>query len=112
MYNILHILLYFNNFAKNRTTMQTGTRKIQTAFRLDEELVGRLKLLARREKKSLNRIVEEQLERLAPAEPQWPKIIFPVEIRPEIKALMLPHTPTKEEMEHDERLNFILNRGL
>lgn len=108
----MQILLYLYIFAENRTQMQTNSRKIQTAFRLNEELVGRLKLLARRENKSLNRLVEEQLERLAPAEPQWPKIIFPVEIRPEIKALMLPHAPTKEEMEHDERLNFILNRGL
>lgn len=109
MYNILHILLYFNNFAKNRTTMQTGTRKIQTAFRLNEELVGRLKLLARREKKSLNRLVEEQLERLAPAEPQWPKIKFPIERDKFFENWQLPPIPP-EDIETDERLAYILSK--
>lgn len=109
MYNILHILLYFNNFAKNRTTMQTGTRKIQTAFRLDEGLVGRLKLLARREKKSLNRLVEEQLERLAPAEPQWPKIKFPIKRDKFFENWQLPPIPP-EDIETDERLAYILSK--
>ncbi len=36
-------------------TMNTATpRKIQTAFRLDANLVSRLKLKAKQEKKSLN----------------------------------------------------------
>ena len=109
MYNILHILLYFNNFAKNRTTMQTGTRKIQTAFRLDEGLVGRLKLRARRENKSLNRLVEEQLERLAPAEPQWPKIKFPIKRDKFFENWQLPPIPP-EDIETDERLAYILSK--
>lgn len=106
---MLQILLYFNNFAKNRTTMQTGTRKIQTAFRLNEELVGRLKLLARREKKSLNRLVEEQLERLAPAEPQWPEVKFPIKRDKFFENWQLPPIPP-EDIEADERLVYILSK--
>ena len=109
MYNILQILLYLYIFAENRTQMQTSTRKIQTAFRLNEELVGRLKLLARREKKSLNRLVEEQLERLAPAEPQWPKIKFPIKRDKFFENWQLPPIPP-EDIEADERLAYILSK--
>ena len=106
---MLQILLYLYIFAENRTQMQTSTRKIQTAFRLNEELVGRLKLLARREKKSLNRLVEEQLERLAPAEPQWPKIKFPIERDKFFENWQLPPIPP-EDIEADERLAYILSK--
>ena len=105
----MQILLYLYIFAENRTQMQTSTRKIQTAFRLNEELVGRLKLLARREKKSLNRLVEEQLERLAPAEPQWPKIKFPIKRDKFFENWQLPPIPP-EDIEADERLAYILSK--
>ena len=106
---MLQILLYLYIFAENRTQMQTNSRKIQTAFRLNEELVGRLKLLARRENKSLNRLVEEQLERLAPAEPQWPKIKFPIERDKFFENWQLPPIPP-EDIEADERLAYILSK--
>ena len=61
--------------------MQTSTR-IQTAFRLDRNLVSRLKLKARRENKSLNKLVEEALMKTAPAELEWPKVEFPLKPSP------------------------------
>ncbi|MBO6170192.1 MAG: toxin-antitoxin system HicB family antitoxin [Bacteroidales bacterium] len=92
--------------------MYTSTRKIQTAFRLDEGLVARLKLKAKQKDVSLNRLVEEMLEKVAPAEPEWPKIEFPAAIRPEIKALAFNNGPTKEDINNDERLAYILSKGL
>lgn len=90
--------------------MYTAPRKIQTAFRLDEGLVSRLKLKARREKKSLNKLVEENLERLAPAEPEWPKVHFPIEIDPVFKKWELTKPITQEDLDADERLAYILSK--
>ena len=70
--------------------MQTTERKVQTAFRLSESLVMRLKLRAKREERSVNSLVEEALEKHFPAELIWPKIVGPVEISPEVLALRLP----------------------
>ena len=49
--------------------MQTATVKVQTAFRLDSELLRRLKVLAKRENRSLNNYVETVLMDVAYDEP-------------------------------------------
>ena len=90
--------------------MQTTSRKIQTAFRLDEMLISRLKLKALKERKSLNRLVEESLERVAPAEPEWPRIKFPIEPDPVLAALKFNVNFTPEEIAADERLAYILRK--
>ena len=85
--------------------MQTTTRKIQTAFRIDENLLKRAKLRAKQDKRSLNSMVEEALEKMCP-ELEWPKIKIPDEIRSEILALRLPgkFPFTDEEIAADDRL--------
>ena len=87
-------------------TMQTVSRKVQTAFRLDEGLLRRAKLRAKREKRSLNSMVEEALEKMCPAELEWPKIKIPKEVSPEIRALAFPEdfAFTEEEIAADDRL--------
>jgi hypothetical protein len=95
-------------------TMNTATpRKIQTAFRLDANLVSRLKLKAKREKKSLNHLVEEHLEKIAPDEDGlvWPRIKFPIEPNPKWKDLTMDIHITKEDLEKDDRLAYILSKG-
>lgn len=95
-------------------TMNTATpRKIQTAFRLDANLVSRLKLKAKQEKKSLNHLVEEQLEKIAPDEDGlvWPRIKFPLEPNPKWKDLTMDIHITKEDLEKDDRLAYILSKG-
>lgn len=92
--------------------MQTRTRKIQTAFRLDPALVSRLKLKARRENKSLNHFVEEQLEKVAPEnELVWPKVKFPIQPHPGWIDMTTDIHFTKEDLEQDERLAYILSKG-
>ena len=95
--------------------MNTATpRKIQTAFRLDANLVARLKLKAKQEKKSLNRLVEDHLGKIAPDEDGlvWPKIKFPIEPNPKWKDLMMTDIHfTKEDLEKDERLAYLLSKG-
>jgi len=85
--------------------MQTSTRKIQTAFRIDENLLRRAKLKAKREDRSLNSLVEEALERMVPSELEWPKVKISEEIKPEILAMQLgPLHFTEEEIAADDRL--------
>lgn len=90
--------------------MPSAPRKIQTAFRLDEGLLRRAKLRAKREKRSLNSMVEEALEKMCPAELEWPKIKIPKEVSPEIRALAFPRDFTPEEIAEDERLAYILRK--
>ena len=93
-----------------KKTMQTTERKVQTAFRLNESLLRRMKLRARREGRSLNSMVEEALERMVPAELEWPKVDIPKEISPEILALRFPRAFTPEEIAADDRLAYILSK--
>jgi hypothetical protein len=90
--------------------MRTETRRVQTAFRLDENLVKRLKLKAHGEAKSLNALVEETLMRLAPAEPEFPVLDENMEISPKLRALQLPRSFTPEEIAADDRLAYILSK--
>ncbi|MBO4475423.1 MAG: hypothetical protein J5737_01695 [Bacteroidales bacterium] len=85
--------------------MQTTSRKIQTAFRIDEGLLRRAKLKAKREGRSLNNMVEEALERMVPAELEWPKVKISEEIDPDVLAMRLgPLHFTEEEIASDYRL--------
>ena len=61
-------MLYICN-QKYNNCMQTATVKVQTAFRLDSELLRRLKVLAKRENRSLNNYVETVLMDVAYDEP-------------------------------------------
>lgn len=85
--------------------MQTTARKVQTAFRIDEGLLRRAKLKAKREGRSLNSLAEEALERMVP-ETVWPKVHIPKEIRPEVLAMRFPEgiSFTDEEIAADDRL--------
>ena len=91
--------------------MQT-TARIQTAFRLDSRLVSRLKLKARRENKSLNRLVEECLMKVAPAELEWPKVKFPLKTDPVFDEIMFktPLKFTREELDADPKLEYLINK--
>lgn len=51
------------------TTARTNTKKIQTAFRFDEELLSRLKFKAKQENRSLNNYVETVLMDIVYDEP-------------------------------------------
>ena len=95
---------------KKDNTMRTATRRVQTAFRLDENLVNRLKIKARSQDRSLNALVEEALMQLAPAEPEFPVIDDEMEISPELLALQLPRSFTPEEIAADDRLAYILSK--
>ncbi len=91
--------------------MAVATQRVQTAFRLDANLVKRLKIKAKSEEKSLNALVEEALMRLAPPEPEFPHIDEDMEISPKILALskgIRPFTP--EEIAADDRLAYILSK--
>ena len=50
-------------------TMGTTVTKVQTAFRLDEELLNKLKVKAKKENRSLNNYVETKLMEVAYDEP-------------------------------------------
>ena len=105
----MSIYITFPNFViylQKKEYMQTASRKIQTAFRLDEGLLMRAKLRAKRRGTSLNRLVEEALEKVCPAELEWPKVDVPKEISPEILALRFPEglSFTEEEIASDDRL--------
>ena len=86
--------------------MQTTSKKIQTAFRIDENLLRRAKIRAKKEDRSLNSLVEEALERMVPAELVWPKVKIPDEIPPDVLALRLPGQLhfSEEEIAADYRL--------
>lgn len=90
--------------------MQTTTRKVQTAFRLDTGLLNRMKRKARVTGQSLNAIVEETLKNRFPAEPELPRISFPLEKSELTEALHLAGglNFTEEELASDDRLRHIL----
>ncbi len=91
--------------------MHTATSKrVQTAFRLDADLLDRLKRKALSDNVSLNSLVESSLKKVAPKEPVFPKIAIPDEVSPEIASLKLPRPFTSEEISEDERLAYILGK--
>lgn len=86
-------------------------RKIQTAFRLEESLLNRLKKKASRQNKSLNSYVEALLKADVRDEPEYPKVTFPIPHSTRVSRMIdiLP-VFTDEELERDEKLAYILGK--
>ncbi len=61
--------------------MQTVSRKVQTAFRFDQELIRRLKMKAKKENRSLNNYVETILMDVVYDEPNEETIAAIEEVR-------------------------------
>ena len=90
--------------------METAAR-IQTVIRLPEELLLKAKYKARQDNLSFNAYVEHVLEMAV--RPVIPKLPKDFKISPSVEALsgIIP-APTKEELETDDRLAYIWNKGL
>lgn len=88
-----------------------NTRRIQTAFRLEEPLLNRLKKKASRQNKSLNSYVEALLRADVRDEPEYPKVPFPIRHSVRVSRMLdiLPAF-TDEEIESDEKLAYILGK--
>lgn len=80
-----------------------STRRIQTAFRLDESLLNRLKKKAGRQNKSLNSYVEALLKADVRDEPEShsARVSRMIDILPAF---------TDEELKSDEKLAYILGK--
>ena len=89
--------------------MRTSTR-VQTAFRLETDLLNRLKRKARARGQSLNNYVENVLLKDSPLEPELPKVTFPLDDGGFVEAIRFPDAPpfTEEELRADEKLAHIL----
>lgn len=89
--------------------MRTST-KVQTAFRLETDLLNRLKRKARARGQSLNSYVENVLMKDSPLEPELPKIEIPDGPSPLVEALRFPEGTwfTEEEIAADWKLQRIL----
>ena len=89
--------------------MRTST-KVQTAFRLETDLLNRLKRKARARGQSLNSYVENVLMKDSPLEPELPKIEIPDGPCPLVEALRFPEGTwfTEEEIAADWKLQRIL----
>jgi hypothetical protein len=87
------------------------TRRIQTAFRLDESLLNRAKKKASRQNKSLNSYVEALLRADVRDEPEYPKVPFPIRHSARVSRMLdiLPAF-TDEELKGDEKLAYILGK--
>ena len=88
-----------------------STRRIQTAFRLEESLLNRLKRKASRQNKSLNSYVEALLKADVRNESEYPKVSFPIPHSARVSRMLdiLPAF-TDEELEKDEKLAYILGK--
>ena len=88
-----------------------NTRRIQTAFRLEESLLNRLKKKASRQNKSLNSYVEALLRADVRDEPDYPKVSFPIPHSARVSRMLdiLPDF-TEEELKTDEKLAYILGK--
>ena len=96
------------------STENPRPKRVQTAFRLDAMLLQRLKAKARAQGKSLNAYVEEELFRLAPAEPEWPHVEeLNEDLDPRLLELKnsLPEINfTPGQIAEDDRLAYILSK--
>ena len=91
--------------------METANR-VQTAFRLEESLLRRLKKKAREQKKSLNSYVETLLMADVRDEPEFPKVSLPVRHSPRVTSMLgiLPAAFSEEELLEDDKLAYILSK--
>jgi hypothetical protein len=87
------------------------TRRIQTAFRLEESLLNRLKKKAGRQNKSLNSYVEALLKADVRDEPEYPRVTFPIPQSARVSRMLdiLPGF-TDEELQNDDKLAYILGK--
>lgn len=87
------------------------TRRIQTAFRLEESLLNRLKKKAGRQNKSLNSYVEALLKADVRDEPEYPRMSFPIPQSARVSRMLdiLPGF-TDEELQNDDKLAYILGK--
>ena len=87
------------------------TRRIQTAFRLDESLLNRAKKKASRQNKSLNSYVEALLKADVRSEPQYPEVSFPIPHSTRVSSMLdiLP-TFTEKDLAEDDKLAYILGK--
>lgn len=95
---------------------QTRQTKVQTAFRLDSDLVRRAKNKARQQNISLNAYVEGLIEKSLATDPykeldeKLATIKRPDVISPEIKALGASFKITREDLLDDERALYIWDK--
>lgn len=84
--------------------------RIQTAFRLPQDLVTRLKYKARQQKKSLNAFVQDLLEREAGS--TWPVLPEGFKVSDEIKGLRVASLPkpSERELDADPKLAYLWNK--
>ena len=95
---------------KDAGKMET-TRRIQTAFRLEESLLIRLKRKASRQNKSLNSYVEALLRADVRDEPEYPKVSFPIPHSSRVSRILdIIPAFTDEELKNDEKLAYILGK--
>ena len=87
------------------------TRRIQTAFRLEESLLNRLKKKAGRQNKSLNSYVEALLKADVRDEPEYPRVTFPIPQSARVSRMLdiLPGF-TDEDLQNDDKLAYILGK--
>lgn len=86
-----------------------GNARIQTAFRLPQDLLARVKREAKRKNLSVNAYVEDVLDRETRIE--WPKLPKDFKVSQEILDLRIVPDwtpPTPEELEQDPKLAAIL----
>ena len=89
--------------------MRTSSARIQTAFRLDPDLLERLRRQAKLEHRTLNSYVELLL--LKAVQPELPKVEVGYQISEETKRMCGFIPPiTKEQLQNDERLAYILGK--
>lgn len=107
--------------AINSSAQKERPKKIQTAFRFNEELLQKLQNAARCRNLSLNRYVEtvleqnlekEQEDKMERLRRECKKIkLSQIKISPEIEHFLdEPLTFTEEELKQDERLAYILGK--
>ena len=86
-------------------------RRRQTAFRLEESLLNRLKRKARERNQSLNSYVEALLKADVRDEPDFPKVSFPIPHSPRVSRMIDILPPfTEEELRSDDKLSYILSK--
>lgn len=84
--------------------------KTQTAFRLRQDLINRLKRKARARGQSLNSYVESILMKDSPPEPVLPKLSFPLKESDLVNSLHfgIDNPLPQDVIDSDERLQHIL----
>lgn len=96
-------------FAKKLSLMETIIRE-QTVIRFRKDILNRARFKAKQNNMSLNSYLEDIIAEAV--KPKIPKLPKDFQIDPVIHALSgkIPH-PTKEMLDSDERLAYIVNKG-